>query len=91
VRRIAGAAGDNELSQPAKLCAKLLDVLGVEVDRFLVGLQALLDSGVVALVSRPDALLLGELLLSVRKQLLFVLELRFEDLAAILVAIDVRR
>src|SRR4029077_20913212 len=65
------------LLDSAELAAELLDVLRVEVDRFLKWLQTLLHVGVVALVALADAFLLCELLLSVRKQLLFVLELRF--------------
>src|SRR5690349_13308471 len=80
--------GNGRLPQAAELVAELLDVLGVEIDRFLIRLQALLHAGVVSLVALANALLFRELLLSVGEQLLLVLELRLEYLAPVLVAID---
>src|SRR5262249_16678852 len=81
-------AATEALSEPAELAAQLLDVLRVQVDRFLIGPQALLNPSVVALVARSHAPLLGELRLRVREQLLLVLELGLENLAAALVAVD---
>src|SRR5262245_50019639 len=75
------------LPDAAELAAKLLDVLRVQVDRRLVGLEPLQYASVVALVAVANALLLGQLLPRVGKELLFVLEFRLENLSAILVAV----
>src|SRR5689334_15498556 len=75
------------LPEAAELAAKLLDILRVQVDLVLKRLQSLLHSRVVALVAVANALLLDELLLSVGEQLLFVLQLRFENPAAVFVAV----
>src|SRR5579859_4920680 len=79
-------AGNGELAVVAELVLQLLDVLLVQVDRLLEGLQPVLDAHVVALVAAALPLLLGELLLRVAEQALLRLELVLEDLAAALVA-----
>src|SRR5882672_156181 len=89
--RDSGIPASKDLPEPAEFAAELLDVLAVQVDCFLVGLQALLHPRVVALVARAYAFLLGELLLRVGQQLLLVLELGFEDLATVLVAVHSAR
>ncbi len=67
---------DSPLLEAAELAAKLLDVLGVLADRFLVWLQSLQHPSVVALVAVANSFLLDELLPGVGEQLLLVPKLR---------------
>src|SRR5260221_2051693 len=73
---------DSPLPEAAEFAAKLLDVLRVLADRFLVRLQSIQHSSVIALAAVANSFLLGELLLGVGEQLLLVLEFRLQDLAA---------
>src|SRR6266853_119411 len=77
---------ESPLFEATELAAKFLDILRVLADFFLVRLQSFQHPSVVALVAFANSFLLGEFLSGIGKQLLFVLELRFEDLAAILAA-----
>src|SRR5258706_5279056 len=67
---------DSPLPEAAELAAKLLDVLRVLADRFLVPLQSLQHSSVIALAAVAHSFLLGELLLAVGDQLRVVLAIR---------------
>src|SRR6267142_4384137 len=77
---------ESPLFEATELAAKLLDILRVLADFFLVWLQSFQHASVVALVAFANSFLLGEFLAGIGKQLLFVLELRLEDLAAIFAA-----
>src|SRR5882672_12951374 len=77
---------ESPLSEATELAAKLLDILRVLADFFLVRLQSFQHQSVVALVAFANSFLLGEFLAGIGKQLLFVLELRLEDFAAIVAA-----
>src|SRR6266496_2265104 len=82
----SGEQREPPLPEPAEFAAKLLDVLRVLVDRFLIRLESIQHPGVVAFVAVAGSLLLGELLPGAGEQLLFVLQLRFEYPAAVFVA-----
>src|SRR5882762_4329595 len=77
---------ESPLFEATELAAKLLDILRVLADFFLVRLQSFQYPSVVALVAFANSFLFGEFLAGIGKQLLLVLELRLEDLAAILAA-----
>src|SRR6266853_1529757 len=77
---------ESPLFEATELAAKLLDILRVLADFFLVWLQSFQHPSVVPLVAFANSFLFGEFLAGIGKQLLFVLELRLEDLAAILAA-----
>src|SRR6267154_2392506 len=62
---------ESPLFEATELAAKLLDILRVLADFFLVWLQSFQHPGVVALVAFANSFLLGEFLAGAGKQLLF--------------------